>query len=150
MMNRDPSPLPVATSLDSTPGRALLCRVMDVDLGVGFGDMIVRCLAHCDGQVELLDLMFAAIDVQILESTIADTRLAASVVGNRQTAVRRLAQMGIAVAATRPARTIRGKHENVDPLKAGQRQEPSMRQRRSDGARRSAAAPRTAPAPAGP
>jgi len=80
-MNRDPSPLPVATSLDSAPARPLLCRVMDVDLGVGFGDMTVRCLAHCDGQVELLDLMFAAIDVQILESAITDTRMAASVVG---------------------------------------------------------------------
>ena len=80
MKNRHRSPLPVDTSLENAPGRALLCRVMDVDLGVGFGDMTVRCLAHSDGQVELLDLMFAAIDVQILESAIADTRMAASAV----------------------------------------------------------------------
>lgn len=81
MKNRDTSPLPVDTWLENAPGRALLCRVMDVDLGVGFGDLTVRCLAHSDGQVELLDLMFAAIDVQILESAIVDTRMAAIAVG---------------------------------------------------------------------
>lgn len=57
--------------------RALLCQVSDIDRGAGFGDLTIRCLVRCDGHVEVLDLMFAAIDIQILESAIADTRLAA-------------------------------------------------------------------------
>ena len=62
----------------TTPSRILLCKVVNVDLVPGFGDLTVRCLARDDGHVEVVDLMFPAIDVAILASAISICSLAAS------------------------------------------------------------------------
>ena len=54
------------------PQRILLCRILDIDLGVGFADLTIRCVAHADGSATSVDLMFVAIDVQILRAAIVD------------------------------------------------------------------------------
>ncbi len=73
---------PVHSSPARPPGRALLCRVQDIDPGTGFGDLTVRCLAHGDGRVEVLDLMFNSLDVQILASAFAEVPPVAAKCGN--------------------------------------------------------------------
>jgi hypothetical protein len=66
---------PVHSSPAMLPCRALLCRVQDIDPRNGFGDLTVRCFAHGDGRVEVLDLMFNSLDVQILASALAEIPL---------------------------------------------------------------------------
>ena len=56
--------------------RPLFCEVIDVDLGGGYGDLTIRCLAKFDGEVEILDLMFGSTGVRILESAMAGIRVA--------------------------------------------------------------------------
>lgn len=65
---------PDGGSAELRPTRVLLCKVLDVDFGAGFGDLTIQCEAIGDGQPEIVDLMLNKLDVQILEAAIARLR----------------------------------------------------------------------------
>lgn len=73
-MHRGLSTLLIRMSTEKAVRRVLLCEVLDIDIGVEFRDATVRCLAHGDGSAEILDLMFAYVDAQILAEAIAVMR----------------------------------------------------------------------------
>ena len=66
---------------ESATCRMLLCRILDIESGTGFGDLTVRCIARGEGDVEVFDLMFVEVDVQLLASVLTQTLVAASASG---------------------------------------------------------------------
>ena len=49
-------------------GSIVLCQVMEVNIDIDFGDLIIRCMAHGDGSPAVVDLMFSDANVQKLLS----------------------------------------------------------------------------------
>lgn len=52
-----------------------LCTILGVELNTQFDDLTIRCAAYGDGSATVVDLMFTAIDVQLLRDALADSAI---------------------------------------------------------------------------